>query len=238
MVLPSVFAVGSPVLPPLGAETAALLHAGNNTVVSHESAAALWRLNPTPSFVAITMINRRVRGQPGLRVHRVPALDIRDIRLCNGLPVTSPARTLIDCATHPHIDRLLNEARVLKLVKDPEIHAAMDRCPGRKGVKALRALLATEKDTGFTRSKAEQILKRIITEAELERPIFNAHVMGVEVDALWASVRVVIEVDGYAAHGHHGRFSAIAPRPTSSSPRATWYSGSRGTSSPARRWSS
>ena len=57
---------------------------------------------------------------------------------------------------------MLNEARALKLVKDAEIHAAMERCARRKGVAALRALLETEKDTGYTRSKAERILKRIV----------------------------------------------------------------------------
>jgi very-short-patch-repair endonuclease len=206
LVLPSVFAVGSPVLPALGPETAALLHAGDNTVLSHESAAALWGLTPSPSFVVITMISRRVRIQPGLRVHRVPALDIRDIRLHNGLPVTSPARTLIDCATGPSIDRLLNEARALRLVKDAEISAAMGRCPGRKGIKALRTLLEAERDAGFTRSEAERVLKRIVTEAELERPIFNTHVMGVEVDALWPAQKLVIEVDGYGVHGHYQAF--------------------------------
>ncbi len=207
MVLPSVFAVGSPVLPPLGAETAALLHAGDNTVLSHESAAALWGLTSAPAFVATTMIGGRVRGRPGLRVHRVPALDIRDIRLRHGLPVTSPARTLIDCAAgNRNIDRLLNEARALKLVKDSEIYAAMDRCPGRKGTGPLRALLAAEKDSGFTRSEAERILKRIVREAELARPVFNTMVMGVEVDALWAAERVVIEVDGYDVHGHYQAF--------------------------------
>ena len=67
----------------------------------------------------------------------------------SGFPVTSPARTLIDCASGPlPIDRLHNEARMLELVKDSDLHAAMSRCPGRKGTKALRLVLQEEKDTG------------------------------------------------------------------------------------------
>jgi very-short-patch-repair endonuclease len=202
----SVFAVGSPSHAPLGAETAALLHAGDDTVISHDSAAALWGLTDFPSFVAITLMGRRVRDQPGLHVHRVPALDVRDLRLRDGLPVTSPARTLIDCASHPNIDRLLNEARALKLAKDAELEAAMDRCPRRKGVAALRALLAAEQDTGFTRSKAERILRRLVREAELERPITNTYVERVEVDAYWPRLKLVVEFDGHQYHGTYQAF--------------------------------
>ncbi len=205
-VLPSVLSLVHPVLEPLADETAALLYAGDDAVLSHESAAALWGLTSAPSFVAITMIGRHPRSQPGLRLHEVSLLDIRDVSIRHGFPVTSPARTLIDCAAGPGIDRLLNEARALKLVKDSEIHAAMGRCPGRKGTGPLRALLEAEKDTGFTRSKAERILKRLIREAELEEPIFNTHAMGAEVDALWSAYGVVIEVDGYDAHGHYQAF--------------------------------
>lgn len=82
----------------------------------------------------------------------------------------------------------------------------MDRYPRRKGVKALRALLAAEKDSGFTRSEAERRLKRLVTAAALERPIFNTRVMGVEVDAYWPRLQIVIEVDGYDAHGHWAAF--------------------------------
>jgi very-short-patch-repair endonuclease len=207
VVLPSVLAVGSAVLQPRGMETAALLYAGDDVVISHESAAALWGLTPTPSFVAITMIERKVGRQPGVRAHRVRSLDVRDVQTQAGFPVTSPARTLIDCAARDlPLDRLLNEARVLKLVKDAEINAAMERCPGRTGIKALRALLAAEADTGFTRSRAERILKRIVSQAGLERPVFNASVIGVEADAYWPRLKLVIEVDGYQAHGHWPAF--------------------------------
>jgi very-short-patch-repair endonuclease len=148
------------------------------------------------------MIGRHARSQPGLQLHEVDLLDIRDVRLHQGFPVTSPARTLIDCAAGDvAIDRLLNEARALKLVKDGEIGAAMERCPGRRGVKAMRALLALEQDTGFTRSEAERVLKRIVGESGIERPIFNTHVEGVEVDAYWPRLKLVIEVDGYLTHG-------------------------------------
>jgi very-short-patch-repair endonuclease len=157
--------------------------------------------------VAITVIGRHARGRPGLDVHQVKALDIRDLRLHLGFPVTSVARTLIDCAAgHLAVDRLLNEARALKLITDAEISAAMGRCPGRAGVRAVRALVAAEQDTGFTRSRAERILKRIVTDAGLERPIFNPYVEGVEVDACWPRLRLVIEVDGYQTHGHYQAF--------------------------------
>jgi very-short-patch-repair endonuclease len=213
VVWPSVFAVGSPVLQPLGAETAALLHAGSDAVISHDSAAARWGLTPNPSFVALTLIGRRVRDQPGLRLHRVAALDIRDVRLRHGLPVTSPARTLIDCAaTHPAIDRLLNEARALDLASDQEIRETMDRCPGRKGVAAMRALLAAELDTGFTRSEAERALRRMVKESGIERPLLNTRVEGVEADAYWPRHKLVVEVDGYRFHGRWAKFQSDRER--------------------------
>jgi very-short-patch-repair endonuclease len=205
-VLPSVLSVMQPLIEPWAAETAALLYAGENAVLSHETAAALWGLTAIPSFVAITLIGRKVESQPQLRQYRVSGLDVRDVRLHQGFPVTSPARTLIDCASTSHVDRLLNEARALKLVKDAELEAAMTRCPGRKGTGPLRALLAAEQDSGFTRSKAERILRRLVREAELERPITNTYVERVEVDAYWPRLKLVVEFDGHQYHGTYQAF--------------------------------
>lgn len=225
-----VFAVGHCVLASSGLEAAALLYAGDGTVLTHDSAAALWGLAPTPSFVVVTVIGRHVRSRPGLCVHQVKALDLRDLRIHQGFPVTSPARTLIDCAAGGlALDRLLNEARVLKLVTDSEIQRAMERCPGRKGVKALRTLLEAEQDSGFTRSEAERILTRIVKDSGIERPIFNTYVEGVEVDAYWPAHNLVIEVDGYQTHGHYqafGRDRAKANRLVSAGfvvLRFTWH---------------
>lgn len=109
-VLPSVLSVVHPLFESWAAETAALRYAGDDALMSHDSAAALWGLTRNPSFVAITLIGRKVERQPGLTQHRVRGLDIRDVRIRHGFPVTSPARTLIDCAASElPVDRLLNE---------------------------------------------------------------------------------------------------------------------------------
>ena len=57
-VLPSVLSVVHPLLEPLGRRDRSAPLCGQNAVLSHESAAALWGLTETPSFVAITMIGR------------------------------------------------------------------------------------------------------------------------------------------------------------------------------------
>ena len=68
-VLPGVLAVVDPLFEPWAAETAALLYAGADTVISHDSAAAIWGLASSPSFVALTVIDRHVRSRPQLEIH-------------------------------------------------------------------------------------------------------------------------------------------------------------------------
>jgi very-short-patch-repair endonuclease len=209
-VLPSVLAVGRRVLEPLGAEMAALLYAWGDCALSHTTAAALWQLVPTlPDEVAVTLIGRKMRNRPGVRVYRVAMLDARDARMRWGMPVTAPARTLIDLAAvsgDQTVARALNEARVRRLVTDAELAAALERCPLRPGVRRVRWVLRAEQDPAITRSEAERRLRRLVERAQFPRPQFNRRVIGYEVDVVWEDLRVVLEVDGYDFHGHRAAF--------------------------------
>lgn len=209
-ILPAVFALGNPVLEPLAAETAALLHAGDGSFLSHRTAAALWKIAPNPAGpIEVTTVIRKVRELPGLRLHRVHAIDLRDLRLHRGLPVSAPARTLIDLAAHSTADELhraLNEARVTNLVTDDELHRAIGRCPHRAGTAALRKLLAAERGPAITRSELERRFKRLVSAGQLPQPIYNARLLDYTVDVLWPVERLVVEVDGYRFHGGRARF--------------------------------
>lgn len=211
-VLPSVFAVGQPALQPLAAETAALLHCVENAALSHATAAAAWGLLPgMPDEVAVTLIGRNVRQPHGLRIHRVPALDVRDVRIRHGLPVVAPARTIIDLlavGSTSLAERALNEARVLRLVDDRQLTEALQRCPGRTGRGRLRALLEAERGPAVTRSEAERRLQALVERSELPWPQFNQWLHGHLVDAVWPEHRLVVEVDGYAVHGQRRAFES------------------------------
>jgi very-short-patch-repair endonuclease len=104
------------------------------------------------------------------------------------------------------VDGLLNEARAQKLVTDGALHAAMARCPGRRGTGPLRALLEAERETGYDRSQAERLLRRLIKAADLEPALHNVRIEGKQVDAVWPRYKVVLEVDGYQWHGHRQAF--------------------------------
>jgi len=97
---PGVYLVGHTVLAPLAAEMAALLYDRGHAVLSHPSAASIWGFaEPVTDAITLTIVGKDVRSRPGLRLFRVPELDRRDLRIREGLPVTSPARTLLDFAT-------------------------------------------------------------------------------------------------------------------------------------------
>jgi very-short-patch-repair endonuclease len=206
---PGVYLVGHDAPAPFVAEMGAVLCFRGDAVLSHRTAAAIWVADRPSREVEVTLAGRDCRSRPGVRVFRVPALHRQDFRWRNGLPVTSPARTMIDYAGSADIDetgRALGEMRVLGLVRDSELQAAMARSPRRKGVGRLRQMLSRQGGPAFTRSEAERRLLELIAAAELPPPQSNARVLGYEVDAFWRRQRLVVEVDGYAFHGHRQAF--------------------------------
>jgi len=209
-VFPSVYAVGHRALVPLGLETAALLRIGRNGLLSHDSAAAVWGLAAVPAAeVTVTVIARQIRPCRQLAIRGVGELDARDVRIRYGLPVTAPARTIIDLAaitTDSGLAEALAEARVLTLVTDRELESAMGRCPLRAGVRRLRRLMAAERGPALTRSDTERMLCALLDRGRLPRPQFNVKLHRYLVDAVWPAERLVIEADGFATHGHRAAF--------------------------------
>jgi very-short-patch-repair endonuclease len=211
VVFRGVYSVGQPALEPLALETAALLYVGSDAVVSHGSAIKLWKLPGCSEDVHITVFGRNPGRAAGIRIHRVKALDLRDVRIQHGIPVTAPARTLIDFAareTMTRVEKALAEARALELVTDDELEAAMERCPGRVGVGTVRAVLAAERGPAILRSDAERRMRRLIDAADLPVPEFNAPLLGFEVDVLWRHARLIVEVGAWRFHGGRRSFES------------------------------
>jgi very-short-patch-repair endonuclease len=200
-----VYAVGHAVLVPLAAEMAAVLACGPDTVLSHQSAAALWRLRPhDPGEVHVTVLRSGAQSRPGLRVHRTRSLDAQDLRARRGIPVTSAPRTIIDLAdtlSERDLARAIAEAEIRGLARRSDLLAAVDRAGnGRRGCARLARILGGGGGPTLTRSEAEERLLALIADAKLPMPEVNVRVRGHEVDMLWRARRLVVEVDGYAFH--------------------------------------
>ena len=76
--------------------------------------------------------------------HEVPYLYPEDVATVEGIPVTAPARTLLDCATCLEDDELreaLRNALTRELTTRAEILACMDRYPDHEGRARLSQLL-------------------------------------------------------------------------------------------------
>jgi very-short-patch-repair endonuclease len=188
----------------------ALMHARRDCVLSHESAAYLWGfIDRAPREVHLTLLGRNLYSTSEVFHHRVKALDVRDVGLRRNLPVTSPARTMIDLAGEGDERTAVTamaRARVQRLVTDRDLEHALERCTKRAGAALIRAILSDEQLTARTRSEAERLMLSVLAQAGLPAPVTNSRVLGMEVDFLWPGARLILEVDGYAFHGHRGAF--------------------------------
>jgi hypothetical protein len=88
------------VLIPPGApgDAARVVEPGSGAVLSHESALAAYGLASPGPIVAVTIVAGRRVARTGVRAHAVATLPARHVRRMFGLPVTSPARTIVDTA--------------------------------------------------------------------------------------------------------------------------------------------
>jgi len=184
---------------------AAVLACGDGARLARGFAAALWRmLAEPPGEPEVLRAGARRYGPVAIRLHRTAHLPPHEVTTHRGVPVTTPLRTLLDLAAtrSPGLELALNEAQALRLVRRNELEALAQS--GRRGAPAIRALLADV--PGFTRQAAERRLRRLIGAARLAPPRYNVCVLGRERDAVWPLQRLVVEVDGYAAHGHRRAF--------------------------------
>ena len=202
--------VPSPALPQLAREQAAVLACGADALLSHHSAAAAWGVSPAfIGDVDITVIAKETgRRRPGIRVHRTEQLNPRDAGRHQRLPITSPARTLLDIASivsDRSLERAIDEALIQRLVTHAAIAAVLARYPGREGTARLKALADAGRPTFLTRSEGEEVLLELLRRGNLPIPEVNARLGRYRVDFLWRAEKVVLELDGYDYH--RGRFA-------------------------------
>lgn len=197
---PGVFCWGTRIESPWMRARAALYACGRGSIVTADAACGLIGIRGhPPGAIDITVIGRRVR-RTGVRAHNVAKVARADVREIRGIPVSSPARALLEIAprlTARDLAEAVEQAQIKRLVTKRDVEQAIERAGPRPGVVALRALL---EEPAFTRSWAERRVVALVRAARLPRPIFNAEVDGFEVDALWRRERVVLEYDSYAFH--------------------------------------
>lgn len=104
-------------------------------VVSHDSALRLYRVAGEPGPDAeFTVANPARPAQPGTVLHPGEVLEDEWTYLA-GLPVTEPARTLIDLSGRYDVDELARMAESLvsqQWIREPELRAALERGIARR----------------------------------------------------------------------------------------------------------
>jgi very-short-patch-repair endonuclease len=207
-----VFAVGHTGAVELGNETALLLALPDGAALSHHTAASIWdmRLSDAGRSVDAVVAHGSYRRVEGCVIHRARNLQPRDIRIRKGLPVTSPARALLDQAdelTLRQLELAFDRAIVAQIMRPNDVAELLGRTRGRVGASKLAALL--ERHTGrttMTRSHAEEVFLDLIRQAKLPPPQVNARVAGYEVDFLWPERKLIVEVDGFRFHSTRRAF--------------------------------
>jgi hypothetical protein len=186
---------------------AAVLASGRGAALSHRSAAALWGLRPSARAVTEVTVEPRRRPRSGIQLHR-GCLPRDEVTVLQGIPVTTVPRTLIDLAAvlgHQEVERATNEAEVRRLVDPLSLDDLIARYPRRRGVAAVKAILATGRiGSAVTRSELEDRFATFLDRLALPRPELNTSIVvggrWFEGDFVWRSRRLIVELDGHAVH--------------------------------------
>lgn len=147
------------------------------------------------------------RVASGLLVHRTDRLDPIDVSHRLRIPVTTPARTLLDLGAvvpAPVVESALEDALMRRLVTFQLLTRTLERLggPRRNGAGVLRALVE-ERDpaTARTESMLEDELFHVLRRGGLPAPVRQYEVAGVLLDGAYPDLRLGLEADSRIWHG-------------------------------------
>lgn len=177
--------------------TAATARCAPDGLLSHASAAALWKLiDRDDGWPHVTVPRGRRAQQRGIRMHwTTRALDRAWV---HGIPVTTLARTLDDLA------RTATDAAIKRALRQAEYHHAIDLASVAAQATSARlrsVLRAYVPGQGRTDSELEaDFVEVVATRTPLPRPALQRETAGGRADFVWSELGLIAEVDGYDAH--------------------------------------
>jgi very-short-patch-repair endonuclease len=199
-----VYAVGRREVSEKGRWMAAVLACGDSAVLSHSSAAALWRIGREQrGLVEVSLPSSSRRRHRDLRIHRRPSLHPeRDLTREYGIPCTTPTQTLIDMSLRldrSGVERMINEADKYNLTHPPQLREALEARAGEPGVAKLRHIL-DRRTFRLTKEELERRFLPLARQAGLPTPLTGQFVNEFEVDFYWPALGLVVETDGLRYH--------------------------------------
>jgi very-short-patch-repair endonuclease len=190
---------------------AACLAAGPEAAVSHRASAHLWTVRQREGPVEIEVPYERCPIPKGVILHRSTDLVPEHVTHRDGIPVTIPARTIVDLGAVVSVGELATtaDAAVLKgLTTWPQIYEMRDAVArrGRRGVGKLRLVLADRPFGGRAiESVLEPVMGRIIRDYGIDGVEYQYEVVVngkvYRIDFAVPHVKFGIEVDGIEWHG-------------------------------------
>ncbi len=207
-VLPCVYRLGGSAESIWQRAWAAVLWAGPDALLSHQLASWIWGFTrKEPRTIELTAPFRLLSTVPWLVVHssQFPR-TMRRIR--QELPVTSPARTLVDVAAQlneTELESAMEAAFRTRFVTPAELHHALRllRCQARNGTALLHQLLQNGSPTRSSQLELEHRAYKLFTRLRLPEPIcqfqvlHDGYLLGT-VDFAWPKHRLIVEADSFA----------------------------------------
>jgi very-short-patch-repair endonuclease len=176
---------------------AAVWACGRGALLSGRAAGHLLGIMTTPpSMPEVTA--RTVHRIRGIRTRRSYQIDSLNAAVWRGIPVTSPARTLVDLASVLGVDQLaraFHEAGIRHGTAPGDVEALLG--PHRGAAKLRRVLRGDER---VSMSALERRFLALLRSAGLPLPVTNRPTDGRYVDCRWVERRLTVELDGFRYH--------------------------------------
>ena len=148
---------------------------------------------------------RKLTGRAGITTH-FARLPFDEVTTHLGIPTTTVPRTLADLAataTKRELDRALEQAEILRLTDPLSLGDLLRRDARRRGAVLIRHALH-DLDGQATKEELEKRFSELLRRTGLPRPRTNALVdtedTDYEVDCLWQTSKVIVELDGRETH--------------------------------------
>lgn len=189
-----------------------VLAAAGLAAASHKTAAYLWGMSsiePELGEIVTRRHRRIVRELP--QVHESGDLEQRDIVVVDGIPTTTPVRTIVDLgasASSRFVEHCLDTGLRLHMFNVTDVQRFIDRVArsGRDGIGTIRPLI--EDRVGWntlTESHLEDLFRRVVSRTSLPLPVeqhrvFNGRREVCRADFAYPDHLIAIELDSEKWH--------------------------------------